>query len=95
MSAAPVVEVLQKAVESTLACQVCDVLLTDVSQYLSPNWTQQELDTFLEQSCANVLAGKLETECDAIVLLYGEDIYNALSGKVAADQVCSAIGLCA
>jgi hypothetical protein len=27
-------------------------------------------------------------ECDAFVLLYGKDIFNALSGNVPAGQVC-------
>jgi hypothetical protein len=75
-----------------LVCFLCEYLLDDVSEHLPANFTLAMLDQLFDDACAHL--GDIQEYCDSLVVLFGEDIYNALSGKVPPEQVCTAIHLC-
>jgi saposin len=77
---------------NTVVCSLCEFLLEEVASKLPSNYTLQQLDAFLDQECSSI--GKLKDACDALVLLYGEDIFNALTGDIPPEQVCETIKVC-
>lgn len=88
-------EIVYQPENNGTACDACEYLFEQTAKYLPADYTQQELETLMQTTCTWLVEyPKAENYCDAIVLLYIEDIYNAMSGKVPPSQVCSALHLC-
>ena len=65
-------------VQNDLVCVLCLVEMQEiVSKHIGSNVTYEEFVKNLEAGCAKY--PKFKAECDAVVLLYGKDMYNAIT----------------
>ena len=81
------------AVESTFVCELCEDLLAESASYIPKNATIAEVRAILKADCQKNF-GNLTEECEAFVFLFATDIYDALTGDVPPEQVCTAIYMC-
>ena len=76
---------LQRPEASGLVCLLCEIEMEEIAAHEPKNFTLKELEAQLESVCAKIPA--VSKECDAFVVLYGKDIFEAVSGNTPAGQV--------
>ena len=77
------------------ACEICEFVLFEIAHALPHNFTVGALDTSLDRICAGFTAApKLQSECYALVTVYGQDLFAILTGATPYSTVCRALSLC-
>ena len=89
-SAALPAEAAVDQAQSGVACLLCEIVLEQIAAH--ENMTFSELQAELEQACTKFPS--LKRECDALVVLWGADIFNAITGGIPAGVVCDVLHIC-
>ncbi|XP_015757258.1 PREDICTED: prosaposin-like [Acropora digitifera] len=81
------------AVKDETACEICEMVVPKIKDFVSKNTTQAEVLTLLEQGCSE--AQEFAAMCKSLVDQYAPVIMSNIDELMADPQkVCTALGLC-
>ncbi|KAK2572888.1 Prosaposin [Acropora cervicornis] len=81
------------AVKDETACEICEMVVPKIKDFVSKNTTQAEVLTLLEQGCSE--AQEFAAMCKSLVDQYAPVIMSNIDKLMADPQkVCTALGLC-
>ncbi|XP_073239351.1 prosaposin-like [Porites lutea] len=82
------------AVKDDTACEICELVIPQIKEFLSQNATQEEVISVLEKTCDD-LGPELSGMCKSLVDQYEPVIMKNLLALMAdPQQACTALGLC-
>merc|ERR1711970_1611817 len=77
-----------------LTCSLCKTVMELLDQYLTDTTNEQAIADALKEICA-LLPSPLDTECEAMISEYTDDIIDLLVNEyLSPQQVCDALTLC-
>merc|ERR1711936_271766 len=80
--------------QNDLTCSLCKTVMELLDQYLTDTTNEQAIADALKEICA-LLPSPLDTECDAMISEYTDDIIDLLVNEyLSPQQVCDALTLC-
>ncbi|GIQ82653.1 saposin [Kipferlia bialata] len=86
--------VVPGGVQGPSECAVCNLLVSQLDDFLDSNKTVDEIVEFLDSACS-YLPSSLEQECDVLVEAYIPDIMDYLvANDLDPKDLCSFLGLC-
>lgn len=85
--------VIQKPVESTTECVLCEMIMKEVDTILQGSKVKEEIESALKSVCDRLSTGDLAKECSNFVMQYTEILIDLLK-SIPPKEVCSKLGLC-
>lgn len=85
--------VIQKPVESTTECVLCEMIMKEVDTILQGSKVKEEIESALKSVCDRLSTGDLAKECSNFVMQYTEILIDLLK-SMPPKEVCSKLGLC-
>ena len=87
------VAVVQKPVEFTTECALCELVMKEVDSILQGSQVKDEIENALKSVCSRLTSAEIVKECDSFVMQYTEMLIELLV-KMPPKEVCSTLGLC-
>nr|XP_019927940.2 prosaposin isoform X4 [Crassostrea gigas] len=85
--------VIQKPVESTTECVLCEMIMKEVDTILQGSKVKEEIESALKSVCDRLSTGDLAKECSNFVMQYTEILIDLLK-SMPPKEVCYKLGLC-
>lgn len=84
---------IQKPVESTTECVLCEMIMKEVDTILQGSQVKEEIESALKSVCDRLSTGDLAKECSNFVMQYTEILIDLLK-SMPPKEVCFKLGLC-
>lgn len=84
---------IQKPVESTTECVLCEMIMKEVDTILQGSQVKEEIESALKSVCDRLSTGDLAKECSNFVMQYTEILIDLLK-SMPPKEVCTKLGLC-
>lgn len=84
---------IQKPVESTTECVLCEMIMKEVDTILQGSKVKEEIESALKSVCDRLSTGDLAKECSNFVMQYTEILIDLLK-SMPPKEVCTKLGLC-
>lgn len=84
---------IQKPVESTTECVLCEMIMKEVDTILQGSQVKEEIENALKSVCDRLSTGDLAKECSNFVMQYTEILIDLLK-SMPPKEVCTKLGLC-
>lgn len=84
---------IQKPVESTTECVLCEMIMKEVDSILQGSQVKEEIESALKSVCDRLSTGDLAKECSNFVMQYTEILIDLLK-SMPPKEVCTKLGLC-
>nr|CAB3260857.1 uncharacterized protein LOC100176110 [Phallusia mammillata] len=80
-------------VSDNTACELCEVIATELDNLLTENSTEDDIITAVEKVCS-ILPSADQDACKLLIEQYGKEIINYLAKQLSPKTLCSDLGLC-
>lgn len=84
---------IQKPVESTTECVLCEMIMKEVDTILQGSKVKEEIESALKSVCDRLSTDDLAKECSNFVMQYTEILIDLLK-SMPPKEVCTKLGLC-
>lgn len=84
---------IQKPVESTTECVLCEMIMKEVDTILQGSQVKEEIESALKSVCDRLSTDDLAKECSNFVMQYTEILIDLLK-SMPPKEVCTKLGLC-
>ena len=86
-------EYINEDIDGSTMCTICEWAMEQVDTYLLENSTETEIVNFVESLC-DYFPDSIQSECRALIDIYGPNIIQLLVDHMEPDVICTEIRLC-
>ncbi|CAF1045581.1 unnamed protein product [Rotaria magnacalcarata] len=78
----------------SLPCNLCEYIVNYLEAIIQSNSTETQFEDALDKACKIIPISQLQSECQTLVHLYGDDLINYLVNHGNPKAVCQKLGIC-
>ncbi|XP_069609318.1 prosaposin [Ranitomeya imitator] len=93
MKLQPAIKIKQEPVQFDTVCELCELVVAKLEDFLNKNSTEEHIKEFLEEIC-NIMPPKYHDKCKDFIDTYSAAIISLVEQEIPPKAICMVLGCC-